>query len=81
MKTIDLTKGTRSLSDVLALAKTEPILLHSASGQDFLLEPADDFDREVAALGASEKFASFLKARSDEAGDIPISDVRGKRDS
>ena len=79
MKTIDLTKKNRSLSDVLAIAKSEPVLIHSASGEDFVLEPADDFDREVAALGASEKFASFLKARSDETGDIPISDVRKKR--
>ena len=38
----------------------------------------DDFDREVAALGASEKFASFLKARSDETGDIPINDGRSQ---
>lgn len=79
MKTIDLTKKNRSLSDVLAIAKSEPVLIHSASGEDFVLEPADDFDREVAALGASEKFASFLKARSDETGDIPLEDVRKKR--
>jgi len=67
------------LSDVLALAKTGPILIRSASGEDFVLEPADDFASEVAALGASDSFDSFLKARSDEAGDIPISDVRKKR--
>ena len=79
MKTIDLTKTSRSLSDVLALAKSEPILIHSASGEDFLLEQADDFDKEVAALGASDRFASLLKARSGEAGDIPLADVRKKR--
>ena len=35
-------------------------------------------DREVATLGASKSFGSFLEARSGEAGDIPISDVRKK---
>jgi hypothetical protein len=79
MKRIDLNKEQHSLSDVLTLAKSEAVLIHSESGEDFLLEPADDFDREVAALGGSERFLSFLAARSKETGDIPISNIRGKR--
>ena len=34
---------------------------------------------EAAALGASQKFVSFLYARSNETGDIPLSKVREKR--
>ncbi len=79
MKTIDLSKGNHSLNEVLALAKTEPVLVHSPSGDDFLIEQADEFDREVAALGNSEKFSSFLEARAAETGDVPIRDVREKR--
>ena len=79
MKRIDLTKEDRSLSEVLACAKSETVLIHSASGEDFVLEPADEFDREVAALGASEKFTSFLKARSEETNDISLGEVRRKR--
>jgi len=79
MKRIDLTKEHHSLSEVLTLAKSEAVLIHSPSGEDFVLEPADDFDREVAALGASEKFASFLDARSKETGGIPLRKVRQKR--
>jgi len=45
---------------------------------DCTANASGDFDREVAALGASDSFDSCLKARSDEAGDIPISDVRKK---
>lgn len=78
MKTVDLRKGKRSLGEVLTLAKSEAVLIHSASGEDFVLEHADDFDREVAALGGSAKFSSFLEARSKEAGDIPLSEVRKK---
>ncbi len=81
MKTIDLTKKKRSLSDIFALAKTEPLLIHWTSGEDFLVERADDFDREVAALGASKSFDSFLKARSGETGDIPLEDVRKKHET
>jgi hypothetical protein len=79
MKRIDLSEGQPSLSEVLMLAKSEAVLIHSASGEDFILEPADDFDREAAALGGSEKFLSFLEARSNETGDIPISEIRRKR--
>jgi hypothetical protein len=79
MKRIDLTKEHRSLSEVLTFAKSEAVLIHSPSGEDFVLESADEFDREVAALGTSEKFASLLDARSKESGDIPLRKVRQKR--
>jgi hypothetical protein len=79
MKTVDLSKGQHSLSDVLALAKSGAVLIHSGSGEDFVLEQADEFDREVAALGASEKFSAFLDARSKETGDIGLRKVRQKR--
>lgn len=79
MKTIDLTTGQHSLSELLALARSEAVLIHSASGEDFVLEHADEFDTEVAALGASEKFLSLLKERSRETGDIPINRIREKR--
>ncbi len=67
------------MSEVLILAKSEPVLIRSDSGEDFVLESADEFDREVAALGASEKFASFLEARSKETGGIPLRKVRQKK--
>jgi hypothetical protein len=78
MKTIDLSKEQHSLNEVLSLAKSEAVFIHSPSGEDFLLEQADDFDREVATLGASEKFMSFLEARSKEKGSVPLSEIRKK---
>jgi len=66
------------LDDVLTFAKSEAVLIHSPSGEDFVLESADEFDREVTALGASEEFASFLDARSKEIGEIQLRGVRQK---
>jgi hypothetical protein len=80
VKTINLGQEQRTLTELLALAKREALLIHSATGDDFLLEPADDFDREVAALGRSERFMSFLSERSAESGDRPLSDVRKERE-
>jgi hypothetical protein len=79
MITIDLNKQQPSLADVLAIARSEPVVIHSGPGEDYLLEPADEFDREAAALGSSDKFLSFLAARAKEAGDIPIEEVRRNR--
>jgi len=79
MKTVDLREGDQSLSQVLELAKSEAVLIRSATGEDFLLEQADEFDREVATLGASEKFMSLLEARAKETGDIPLDQVRRTR--
>ena len=78
MKTIDLSKDQPTLADVLLLAKSEPVVIHSGPGEDYLLEPADEFDREAALLGGSERFLSFLQSRSQEGGDIPLADVRKK---
>jgi len=52
MRTVDLSKEKHSLKELLALAKSERLLIRSPSGEDFLLEQADEFDREVAALGS-----------------------------
>ena len=79
MKTIDLKKEKRSLADLLSLAKRESVLIHSPSGEDFLLEQADDFDREVAALGGSDKFMAFLNSRSQEKDDKNLDEIRKKR--
>ena len=46
-----------------------------SADEDFMVEHADDFDREAAALGRSERFTRLLKARSSESGDIPIGKV------
>jgi len=75
MKTVNLAEGDRRVSELIELAKAEPVLVHAADGRDFVFEEADEFEREVAALGASEKFMSFLQRRSEEGEDIPASDV------
>ena len=79
MRTIDLTKRNHSLAEILTLARSESVLIRSKCGDDFLLEQADEFDREVSALGRSDRFMSFLDSRSKETGDIPIGEVRKKR--
>ena len=66
MKTIRLDKKSPSMDDLLAIARREAVLIISQDGTSFVLEEADDFEREVAQLGNSEKFMKFLEKRSGE---------------
>lgn len=72
MKTIDLTKQSLSIEDLLAIAQSESVLIHTKEGTKFVLEEADDFDREIQTLGESERFLKFLEERSAEKGFVSI---------
>ena len=43
------------------------------------METVHDFEKEVASLGSSDKFMSFLEERSREKPDIPIKEVAKKQ--
>ena len=40
-----------------------------------MLKPDDEFEREVAQLGQSEKFMQFLAERREESGRIPLQEI------
>ncbi len=52
MKPIKLDKKSPSVDELLAIARREPVLLVTPDGENFVLEEADDFDREVVELVA-----------------------------
>ena len=66
MKTINLKAKSPSVAQLLAMARKKSVLLVSTDGATFVLEEADEFDREVAELGGSDKFIEFLSKRSKE---------------
>ena len=72
MKTVNLNKESPSVGELLAMARKKSVLLVSPDGASFVLEEADDFDREVAELGNSERFMRFLQKRSKERGTTSI---------
>ncbi len=75
MITIDLRQKKHSVDELLALAKSESVFLHGKDGEHFILEETDDFEKEVEALGKSEKFMKFLEGRSKEKDTISISTI------
>ena len=63
MRTIDLQKEKFELSQIFDSARTEPVLLLTPDGDEFILSPADEFEAEVEALKNSLHFQSFLDER------------------
>ena len=61
MKTIDLKKGNPSIDEILAMAKSDSVLIEGIDGSRYVLEEADEFEQEVAAFGESQKFMMFLE--------------------
>ena len=64
-----------SVEELLNWAKSDSVLIQTPDGHEFILEEADDFEHEVALLGSSETFMSFLEERSQEGGTISLDEV------
>jgi hypothetical protein len=76
MKTLDLTRKRITLGELLDLAAVDPVRIVTTGGRAFILEPADDFDKEVELLGKSKKFRRFLSERSKERATTSMEDYR-----
>ena len=73
MITIDLRHKPLTLSELLHWAEQDVIRIVSASGRAFILEESDEsFEQEVARLGNSERFMTFLAERSREPADMSL---------
>jgi hypothetical protein len=76
MKTLDLSRKSITLEELLKLASAGSVRILTADGHAFVLEDADDFDKEVKLLGKSKKFRRFLRERSKEPATTSLEDYR-----
>ena len=75
MTKLDLRQTAVTVAELLQLAADDSLLVVGPEGNEFVIEAADKFDREVAGLSGSEKFMSFLAERSRESGSISLDEV------
>ena len=80
MKTLDPTGKRITLDELLELAATDSIRILTTDGRAFILEQADDFEKEVALLGKSKKFRRFLNERSKDAATTSLEVYRRSLD-
>ena len=75
MKTVDLRDQTLNLQELLRMAQSDSLLILADDDHSYTLEEADEFEKEVAKLGQSERFVAFLKERGKEPGSISLEEV------
>jgi hypothetical protein len=78
MITLDLRQKRVTVEELLQFASADSVLIRTQDGHEFILESADEFDREVALLGQSEKFMQFLAERAKEPGGISLEQLQQK---
>ena len=79
MRTLGLTDSNPpSLPEILAMARKEPLILRTASGDEYFVGIVDDFQHEIDQLSASPEFQQLLRERAKEQGTIPIDEIRAR---
>ncbi len=75
MITLDLRTQHLTIDELFHAAASEAVHVIAKDGTIFVLESADEFEREVAQLGQSQPFMAFLAERSKETGGISLEDA------
>jgi Protein of unknown function (DUF1156) len=78
MKTIELASQAPSLPDLLRIAHEEPVLIRTASGEEFVLGAIDDFEREVDLMRASPALKALLEERRKQKGTVSVAELRAR---
>jgi len=76
MKTVNLARKRVTLDELLKLAAVGSVRIVTPGGHAFILEDADEFEKEVKLLGKSKRFQRFLKERSKEPATTSLADYR-----
>ncbi len=75
MTTVDLRQNEITVEELLHLADKDVVVIVAEYGREFVLEEADEFDKEIAALSSSETFINFLKERAKEPATLSLDEV------
>jgi predicted extracellular nuclease len=76
MKTIDLTNNTSTITEILALAGEETVIIKTIDGKEFVVAEIDDFSQEIELVSQNEELMNFLKQRSQETKRYSLSQVK-----
>ena len=76
MKTIDLSPQMISITDVLAQARREDLVVRDKDGSEFVVMAIDDFDKEIIETRKDKALMAFLEERARQTETIPLAEVR-----
>ena len=76
MKTITISRRTRSVHALLRRARRENVILRSPEGQDFILAEVDDFNREIELARQNRALMKLLDSRARQTETVSSEEVR-----
>jgi hypothetical protein len=75
MKTVLVTRRSKSINDLLKQARKQNVILRSEDGKEFILAEVDDFDREIELARQNKALMKYLDERGKEKATIPLEDL------
>ena len=76
MKTIEVSRRSKSVSRLLAKAQHENLILRSPSGAEFILAELNDFDREIQLQRQNAELMALLYRRGQRPATKSAAEVR-----
>ena len=75
MKTVMPSRELPSLQELLDMAQSDNVLLHTEDGREYLIAELDDFEKEVELVSKHPELRAFLAQRSQEKERVPFDQV------
>lgn len=76
MKTIQVSKQSKTLNALLKRARHENVILRSAEGDEFILAEIDDFTREIELARQNKQLMKLLEARATKKATISMEEAK-----
>jgi len=76
MRTINISKRSRKLLELLEQARHENLVLRSDDGREFILAEIDDFSREIELTRQNEDLMKYLEARAEQTKTVSLKEAR-----
>lgn len=76
MKTIAISRRTKTVNALLKRARRENVILRSPDGDEFILAEIEDFNREIELTRQNKALMRLLKARARQAETISLEEAK-----
>lgn len=76
MKSIEVSKQSKVLNELLEQARRENVIIRSPEGDEFILAEIDDFNREIELTRGNKKLMKLLQARARQKASIFLDEAR-----
>ena len=76
MRTIKVSRQSRTVNALLKRARHENVILRSAEGSEFLLAELDDFNREIELTRENMHLMKLLEQRAKQKATVSLGEAK-----